>query len=239
MTPRLSPPLPAIDAYWASVLGGSPADFYSGGVHLACRFETDGFMAVKRQSVLASYHPSIGTNVAQRLANCLAQEPAAAALPSVPRSLGLSGVYGPAALCYLTRAPAELPLPPGTRRLHTQDQPALDRFLQHLGEPREYRADLQESTRWMFGTFDGASLLGVSAVIVWADVIGEVFIDLLPQVRGRGWGTALAAAAARWAIDQAGLIAQYDTLWTNNASLAVARRLGFAPYAELFMAKRA
>lgn len=203
-------------------------------MHLAFRPEVAGFMAVKRQFMLAAHGLQVSQEIARSLAIAFAQP--GARLVDMAHRIGLPNVYGPAVLCYLEQAPAERPLPPGARQLTARDQPAVDHFVRTLGEPREYSADHPESTRWILGVYADQSLMGIAAVISWSDLIGEVFIDLLPQVRGRGWGTALAAAAARWTIDQAGLIAQYDTLWSNAASLAVARRLGFAPYAELFMA---
>lgn len=233
-----SPPLPQIDAYWSGLLGGSPRDLYADGPRLIAGADIDGFCAVQRRSVLAACGPQISTAQALGLAELLggAEAEREARLRAAAQASGLAQVYGPAVLCYSTQAPPALSLPVTARRLAAADQGALELFLQRLGEPREYRADEPARVPWLLGIAQDGALVGVSAVMVWAGLIGEVFVDVLPEVRSRGLGTALAAAAARWAVD-AGFIAQYDTPWSNSASLAVARRLGFTPYADFLIAQ--
>ena len=64
-----------------------------------------------------------------------------------------------------------------------------------------------------------------------ADFAAEAGLETAPQFRGRGLGPRVAAA---WAVAMraSGRTPLYSTSWTNDASLAVARKLGLIPYAE-------
>ncbi len=58
----------------------------------------------------------------------------------------------------------------------------------------------------------------------------EAGLETTPQFRGRGLAPRVAAAWAL-AMRESGRTPLYSTTWTNEASLAVARRLGLIPYA--------
>lgn len=64
-----------------------------------------------------------------------------------------------------------------------------------------------------------------------SEVAAEAGVETAEAFRGRGLGTRVTAAWAL-AVRQSGLIPLYSTSWTNDASLAVARKLGLIAYAS-------
>jgi hypothetical protein len=62
-------------------------------------------------------------------------------------------------------------------------------------------------------------------------VAAEAGLDTAEAFRGRGFGPRVTAAWAL-AIRREGLVPLYSTSWTNEASLAVARKLGLVAYAS-------
>ena len=63
-----------------------------------------------------------------------------------------------------------------------------------------------------------------------ADFAAEAGLETAPAFRGRGFAPRVAAAWAM-AMRESGRTPLYSTSWTNEASLAVARKLGLIPYA--------
>ena len=64
-----------------------------------------------------------------------------------------------------------------------------------------------------------------------SDVAAEAGLETAEAYRGRGLGPRVTAAWA-WAIRDSGRMPLYSTSWTNDASLAVARKLGLVAYAS-------
>lgn len=64
-----------------------------------------------------------------------------------------------------------------------------------------------------------------------SDVAAEAGLETATAFRGRGFGPRVTAAWAL-AIRASGRIPLYSTSWTNDASLAVARKLSLVPYAS-------
>ena len=63
-----------------------------------------------------------------------------------------------------------------------------------------------------------------------ADFAAEAGLETAPEFRGRGLGPRVASAWAL-AVRESGRTPLYSTTWTNEASLAVARKLALTPYA--------
>ena len=63
-----------------------------------------------------------------------------------------------------------------------------------------------------------------------SDIAAECGVETAAEYRGRGLAPMVTAAWAQ-AVRASGLIPLYSTSWSNAPSLAVARKLGLAPYA--------
>ena len=81
-----------------------------------------------------------------------------------------------------------------------------------------------------FGVFDDANeLVALSGYEIWNDALAHIAIVTHPRHQGRGAGRAAVALAAKHAL-AAGLVPQYRTLRDNEASMSIAKRLGFVEY---------
>jgi hypothetical protein len=65
---------------------------------------------------------------------------------------------------------------------------------------------------------------------VWGGLVAHIGVVTSASSRGRGFGRSAVRYIANHAI-AAGLVAQYQTLLDNVASMGIARDLGFEPYA--------
>jgi GNAT superfamily N-acetyltransferase len=142
-------------------------------------------------------------------------------------SAGLA-VVGPAYLGYARQVPAVLHV----ARVLTSDD-------------RDSIADLQANctaTEWehggseigvtpMFGAFVGDELVAVAGYETWGGALAHISVVVGPAHRSKGYGRSVVSTCAAAALD-AGLLAQYRTLRSNEASMRVADALGFKPFAD-------
>jgi GNAT superfamily N-acetyltransferase len=137
-------------------------------------------------------------------------------------------VIGPAIIGYTTQAP-----PRGSasaRRLTDSDLLALANLRNKCAveEWQHGGSDLTEGP--VFGVFDGTGeLQAIAGYETWGERIAHIAVVTAPLARGRGYGSAVVARAARHALAD-GLLAQYRTLAGNAPSMGIARRLGFESY---------
>ena len=133
-----------------------------------------------------------------------------------PISYGLEGLY----LEDAARA----------RVLTAADAPALEQLRAACGnDDWDHGGSEHAAAGALFGTFDGARLVAVASYQVWGDRIAHIAIATAPAWRGRGFGKAAVALAARRALEQ-GLVPQYRTLRSNTASMAIGKHLCFIEY---------
>jgi len=81
----------------------------------------------------------------------------------------------------------------------------------------------------LFGLFDGESLVAAANLSPGPGGASDVGVLTRPDVRGKGYGERVAALAAAQAVAMCG-IARYRVPVDFEASLSIARRLGFAEY---------
>lgn len=83
----------------------------------------------------------------------------------------------------------------------------------------------------IMGIIEEGNAVSVCVCARRSDRAAEAGLETAESHRGRGFGTRVTAAWAL-AIRASGLIPLYSTSWTNNASLAVARKLDLVVYAS-------
>ncbi|WP_018353439.1 GNAT family N-acetyltransferase [Longispora albida] len=137
-------------------------------------------------------------------------------------------VLGPSRHHYLKDA-GQLPAYPSARRLNPGDHLALNELRAGCPEADWEESGFTEEPGALFGAFDGTRMLAAANLTLWNGQHADIGLLTRPEARGRGLGTQVAAAAASHAIRLNG-VARYRALDTNQASLSIARRLGFTPY---------
>lgn len=119
---------------------------------------------------------------------------------------------------------------PSTRLLEPRDRPALEALAAVRPEDWEH-SSIEFDRPPIFGAFEGDALVAVASYEAWGDRIRSVGFITHPSRRRRGYGLAVARAATAHGI-AAGDVMLWQTLESNAASIAVARRLGYQPYAR-------
>lgn len=116
------------------------------------------------------------------------------------------------------------------RLLCANDIPALDELRVSVS-PREWEHSGIDSSQPVAGCFVDSELVAAAGHEVWGGWIAHIGVITAPRYRNHGYGRTAVAAIANHAIGR-GLVAQYQTLGSNAASMAVAFALGFCAYAE-------
>lgn len=137
-------------------------------------------------------------------------------------------VLGPTYLGYLDALDSDRE-DPNVRLLSRDDRDGLsDLFGSVTAQDWEYSG--LEPGQPIAGYFIGAELVSAAGYEVWGGQIAHICVLTRGDARGAGYGRACVRVIAAHAIEQ-GLIAQYQTLYENAPSLAIARSLRFEDYA--------
>lgn len=149
----------------------------------------------------------------------------------------LERVVGPAEIRYAdagTLRPALVDAP--VRLLKEADRPALERLRRAVDATEWEHGGSQQDAHVVAGTFVDGELAAVAGYAPWDGRIAHLRVVTHPAQRGRGLGAGVVEHVARGALD-AGLVPQYRALASNAASLRIADRLGFVPYAVSLAAR--
>jgi RimJ/RimL family protein N-acetyltransferase len=118
-----------------------------------------------------------------------------------------------------------------TRLLEPRDRPALE-ALAAACPPIEWEHSAIEYDRApIFGAFEGDVLVAAASYEAWGDRLRAVGFITHPSRRHRGYGLAVGSAATAHGI-AGGYVMIWQTLESNAPSMAVAKRLGYQPYAR-------
>ena len=148
---------------------------------------------------------------------------------AVPPVAPADSIIGPAFIGYadaathLDRADGE------ARVLDASDAEAMA-GLRSACEAREWEHGGAATAATCVGIFRGATLAALASYELWGDRIAHLAIVTHPAHRRQGLARAAVSALTRVALSRQ-LVAQYRTLVANEASMAIARRLGFQGYA--------
>jgi GNAT superfamily N-acetyltransferase len=232
----------AVDIFWAAETGCRPEDFDTEAVAVTERPSDDGseyaqlFRRKRRLQITCS------ASIVDIVRNATYGQAQDAIFNVTFVAQALTGridrVLGPTYLGYLDSLDSGRD-DPNVRLLSRDDRDA--RLLSR--DDRDALSDLFGSVTaqdWEYsglkpdqpiaGYFIGAELVSAAGYEVWGGRIAHICALTRGDARGAGYGRACVRGIAAHAIEQ-GLIAQYQTLYENAPSLAIARALGFEDYA--------
>jgi GNAT superfamily N-acetyltransferase len=90
---------------------------------------------------------------------------------------------------------------------------------------------LAKATGPLMGYFQDATLTALGGYRPWNAMAGDPCLLTHPDFRGRGYGTAVASAVVKQALDQ-GKLLLYQTLEANRGAVRIAFALGYEQYAR-------
>ena len=230
-----------VGAWWSERLGLPPPALRAGGIYLVPGSDHVGVMAVTGAARPLGYGPARALPALRRVISdspglrgadddLQPPGPLAALAARVSAALGASAgaVIGPAWYGYCTAA-SLVPQPsPAVRALSPADLPLLARL--HDQTPAAQRDESGTTGLPAFGYFDQDGLLAVACLGVWHEM-PTLGVLTHPRHRGQGLARGVVAAAARAGLSRRAVV-QYRAWRVNAASIAVARRTGFAHYCD-------
>jgi GNAT superfamily N-acetyltransferase len=132
---------------------------------------------------------------------------------------------GPAFRGYLDPAQFRPIVDPSVRPLTSADRPLIDAI---ADECRETGWDpLQKGTQFQCASFHEGEIVALSGYRRWTDNVGDPFIFVRASHRRKGLGSAVTSAVVDQAL-LAGKMLLYQTLESNELSVRIALRLGYA-----------
>lgn len=155
-------------------------------------------------------------------------------VPHLGRRSGLVDIYGPAYLLYGSQVIPQPGCAVAIRPLTRADQPAVEQFQQGMGAA-VWQLDQPQLWPRLCGIFQDDQLVAAGAVRLWAERIGEIFVDTLPSYRKRGYAKALAGHLTDWVLRETTWLPQYDTEAHNLSSLRVAHAVGYRYYGMMLL----
>lgn len=244
---------PAIDAYWSSFLGCTEDLLYPAHRVSLRSSRSPGVLGLQTQRHwLFAFAPSVTTSGVRwwmyGILPLLATR--RGALPGwhplwqrgwqrvasrLGRRSGLVDIYGPAYLLYCSQVIPQAEQAVAIRPLTAADQPAVQQFQQGMGVV-VWQLDQPQLWPRLCGIFQDGQLVATGAVRLWADAIGEIFVDTLPLYRKRGYARALTAHLTDWVLCETPWLPQYDTTADNLPSLRVAHAVGYRSYGMMLLA---
>ncbi|MBO0860095.1 MAG: hypothetical protein J2P21_16820 [Chloracidobacterium sp.] len=223
-----------VDAFWAADTGCRPEDFDTEAVAVVERSSDDGseyaqfFRRRRRLQIRCS--ASI-VDIVRNATYGQAQD-AIFDIAFVERALKghIGRVFGPIYLGYLDALDSDRE-GPNARLLSRNDMGALNDLRESVtAQDLEYSGLDPHRLIVIAGYFIDGMLVSAAGYNVWGGRIAHICALTRGDARGAGYGRACVRRIATHAIEQR-LIAQYQTLYENARSLAIARSLGFEDYA--------
>jgi GNAT superfamily N-acetyltransferase len=223
-----------LDQIWATYLGCSESTLVAPHVHLlphAGLGDYDGiFIFARGEGRVVSAPPaalSMLSTTLQRLSVTDLLEPTRLRVALGDR---IARIIGPTFHGYAD-ATTFRPQDTGDARLLGETDTVAFADLRAACDPEEWaRVDSFLDQAPVIGVYAGATLAAAASYRVWQGEHATIAIVAHPDWRGRGYGRAAVGAVAERARAE-GLLPGYRTLLSNHPSLALARVVGFVPYA--------
>ena len=224
----------AVDIFWAADTGCNPEDF-----------DTDAVVVVELSAPNGSEYAQFFRRKRRLQITCSASivdiirnatygqtQDAIFDVAFVGRALTgrIDRVLGPTYLGYLDALDSDRQ-DPNVRLLSRNDIGALNDLRESVtAQDLEYSGLDPDQLIVIAGYFIDGMLVSAAGYKVWGGQIAHIGVLTREDARGAGYGRACVRGIAAHAIEQ-GLIAQYQALYENTRSLAIARSLGFEDYA--------
>ena len=222
-----------VDAFWSNTFDLSTADLRLPGVrvrpHTPSRASWRAVYVLSFDDAACVLAPA---DIVSVLSNALAGRAAGEVLdPNSWRALlaaPSARVVGPARHHYLDDRSGLGAFAVG-RRVNPRDHSALAALRSAIPPPEWELAGFSQQPAMMFGVFEGEEMVAAATLGAGPDAATDIGVVVRPRIRGKGYGTQIAATAAKQAVLMHG-IARFRAPADSEASLAVARRLGFTEY---------
>jgi GNAT superfamily N-acetyltransferase len=223
-----------IDAFWAAHFGCTIQSLLAPGTralpHAAMEGYQGAFLFCRGSACLVSAPPALVATAARAIAGRAPQELVQTEFLSGVFGSDIERVIGPAWLGYADPTdfrPAPLE---AVRLLEPDDERALRRLAEECDATEWEHSGLEFDRPPVYGCFRGSEIASAAGYELWGEKIAHVGVVTHPVHRGQGFGKAVVSGIAGHALRD-GLIAQYRTLQSNLASMAIGRVLGFREYA--------
>jgi ribosomal protein S18 acetylase RimI-like enzyme len=233
MTMRLSEQgVRKIDAFWANEMGCAPEDFCKAGVWVTKREASDTtyahvFRRLARLQVDCS--PALYGDALSAVQGREVEEVFDPAFWQEALGVRVDRILGPTYLGYKDIAD-EGPIDPQVRLLGADEGALLDHLRRGVASLEWEQMGL-ENCRLIAGYFLDGALVAAAGYKVWGGTLAHIYVITQVGFRSRGFGRACVRSITEEAINS-GLVAQYQALFENEPSVAVARALEFEEYGQ-------
>ena len=214
--------------YWASHLGCSTETLFAQPLHIV----SHGGALVGYNGIFALFRGGAATvsfppDRVESLRHLLPSPPLTPARFAGAFSGSIFTLIGPAYIGYATvvRSPTH-----PARSLTERDKPSADVLRAACTETEWEHGGSLVGEHPSSGVVVGSNLVALAGYKIWGGAIAHISVITHPNFRGRGFGRSAVAHLASVAL-VAGLVPQYRTLESNQASIRIAESLGFAHYA--------
>jgi GNAT superfamily N-acetyltransferase len=226
--------LDAVRAYWTAQLGFDP-ELASGVIIARPEGTMGGYQGVYAfrhgYSCIISPPAAWRARLTKALAGKTFEQAFDVAVLRTALDGGAAQSIGPAWIGCADESDVAAAEASAVRLLQPRDRAALER-LREACDATEWEHSAIELDRVpVFGVYEGPALAAAASYEPWGERLRSVGFITRAELRGRGYGHAVAAAATSHGI-AAGHVMIWQTLEGNAPSMAVARRLGFQPYAR-------
>jgi len=222
-----------LDAFWATEMCCQPGDFLIPGIAVVERLAPDGseyahlFRRGPRLQITCS--PSMADLVRSAILELPVEGAFDVAL--LGQSLGRRAdrIIGPTFLGYLDPLEAE-PVDSNVRLLDAADLQSLVEFEQRV-PAQDWEYSGLRAGQPIAGYFVDGEMRSAAGYKVWGGCIAHIGIITRPDSRRSGYARVCVNKIAHYAV-AGGLIAQYQTLYANEAAMTVGRARGVEHYAD-------
>jgi len=233
MTMRLSEEgVRKIDAFWADDLGCLPEDFYKTGLGITVReanWDLYAHVFRRLEWIQVDCSPSLYQDVRNAVQGRGTGEAFEPAFWRAAIGARVERVLGPTYLGYKD-VTDEVPIDHHLRLLGVDEGTLLDQ-LRHGITSQEWEHGGLENCQTIAAYFLEGSLVAAAGYEVWGGTLAHICVTTHAGFRSHGFGRACVRAVTEEAV-KIGLVAQYQTLFENKPSIAVALALDFVEYGQ-------